>query len=287
VKGLVESALNEMLGSYLQEHPTEARRIFAKVMVAARAREAAKKARDITRKSAGIDSSLPGKLADCAVRNPASAELFIVEGDSAGGNAKQGRNREYQAILPLRGKILNVEKSALNKILGNPEVRTLITAIGTGIGSDFDIGKLRYHKIIIMTDADVDGAHIRTLLLTFFFRHMEELVERGHLYVAQPPLFRVRKGNRNHYVFTEEEMQAKVKELGRNVEVTRFKGLGEMNPTQLWETTMNPEARTLIRITLENLRRAEDTFVRLMGTEVAPRKLFITEYARRVKNLDI
>lgn len=287
VKGLVESAVNEMLGNYLQEHPTEARRVFAKVMLAARAREAAKKARDITRKSAGLDSSLPGKLADCAVRNPASAELFIVEGDSAGGNAKQGRNREFQAILPLRGKILNVEKSALNKVLGNHEVRTLITAIGTGIGKDFDISKLRYHKIIIMTDADVDGAHIRTLLLTFFFRHMEELIERGHLYAAQPPLFRVRKGSRDCYVFSEEEMTAKVKELGKNVEITRFKGLGEMNPTQLWDTTMNPEARTLTRITLEDLRKAEDAFVRLMGPEVGPRKLFITEYARRVKNLDI
>jgi DNA gyrase subunit B len=287
VKGIVESAVNEMLGSFLEEHPAEARRIFQKAEVSMRAREAAKKARDITRKQAGLENSLPGKLADCAVREPENAELFIVEGDSAGGNAKQGRNREYQAILPLRGKILNVEKAALNKILGNKEVRALITAIGTGIGTDFDLSRLRYHKIVIMTDADIDGAHIRTLLLTFFFRHMTELVERGHLFCAQPPLFRVRKGQKQAYVFTEKEMEDKLAEMGANTEVTRFKGLGEMNPTQLWDTTMNPESRTLTRITVEDLRRAEETFERLMGTEVLPRKMFIHEYARNVKNLDI
>ncbi len=287
VKGLVESAVNEMLASFMEEHPTEARRIFQKAEVSMRAREAAKKARDITRKQAGLESSLPGKLADCSVREPENSELFIVEGDSAGGNAKQGRNREYQAILPLRGKILNVEKAALNKILGNKEVRALITAIGTGIGNDFDLLRLRYHKIVIMTDADIDGAHIRTLLLTFFFRHMSELVERGHLFCAQPPLFRVRKGQKQAYVFTEKEMEVKLGEFGANTEVTRFKGLGEMNPTQLWETTMNPESRTLTRITVDDLRRAEETFERLMGAEVLPRKNFIYEYARNVKNLDI
>jgi len=287
VKGIVESVVNEMLSSYLEEHPTEARKIFAKAEVSARARDAAKKARDITRKRAGLDTALPGKLADCAIREPENAELFIVEGNSAGGNAKQGRDREYQAILPLRGKILNVEKAGLNKILGNAEVRALITAIGSGMGSDFDISRLRYHKVIIMTDADVDGAHIRTLLLTFFFRHMVELVERGHLFVALPPLYRVRKGQKSFYVFDDQALGAKTEELGGNVEVTRFKGLGEMNAKQLWETTMNPEARTLIRITMEDLRKAEETFEKLMGSDVQPRKVFITEYARNVKNLDV
>ncbi len=287
VKGLVESVVNEHLGIWLEEHPTEAKRIVHKAEVAAQAREEAKKARDIVRKKAGLESSLPGKLADCSTKDAENAELFIVEGDSAGGNAKQGRNREYQAILPIRGKILNVEKSGLNKVLSNKEVRALITAIGTGIGADFDISKLRYHKIILMTDADIDGAHIRTLLLTFFFRYMPKLVELGHLYVAQPPLYRIRKGNQNFYVFTESEKDKKVEELGGNVEVTRFKGLGEMNPEQLWDTTMNPETRTLIRIEVEDIRRANETFERLMGTEVAPRKLFITEYAKRVRNLDI
>ncbi len=287
IKGLVESAVNELLGMWLEEHPTEARKIFAKAEVAARVREAARKARDIIRKQAGLDTSLPGKLADCATRDPESAELFIVEGNSAGGNAKQGRNREFQAILPLRGKFLNVEKSSLNKMLSNNEVRTLISAIGTGIGNDFNIEKLRYHKIILMTDADVDGAHIRTLLLTFFFRHMEHLVELGHLHIAQPPLFCIRKGSQRHYVFTEAEMSRKAQELGGNVEVIRFKGLGEMNPEQLWETTMNPETRTLVRLTVEDLRGAAESFERLMGSEVQPRKVFIHEYARRVKNLDI
>ncbi len=287
VKGVVESIVNEYLGSWLEEHPTEARRIFSKAEVAARAREAARKARDIVRKQSGIDTSLPGKLADCATRNPESSELLIVEGDSAGGNAKQGRNREFQAVLPLRGKFLNVEKSALNKILSNQEVRTLISAIGTGIGNDFNIEKLRYHKIILMTDADVDGAHIRTLLLTFFFRYMEPLVELGHLYIAQPPLYRIRKGSQNIYVFSEKEMLENVKELGGNIEVTRFKGLGEMNAEQLWDTAMNPETRTLVRMTVDDLRRAADTFEKLMGVEVQPRKIFIHEYAKRVKNLDI
>jgi DNA gyrase subunit B len=287
VKGVVESVVNEMLASYLEEHPTDARKIVAKAEVSARAREAAKKARDITRKQAGLDTALPGKLADCAIREPENAELFIVEGASAGGNAKQGRDREYQAILPLRGKILNVEKAGLNRILSNKEVRALITAIGSGMGSEFDIAKLRYHKVIIMTDADVDGAHIRTLLLTFFFRHMVELVERGHLFVALPPLYRVRKGQRSHYVFTDRELEDKLKELGGNTEVTRFKGLGEMNAQQLWETTMSPEKRTLVRITMDDLRKAEETFDKLMGSDVQPRKVFITEYARNVKNLDV
>jgi DNA gyrase subunit B len=287
VKGIVESAVNEMLSSYLGEHPTEGRKIFNKAVVASKARIAAKKARDITRKSAGLDTSLPGKLADCSIREPESAEIFIVEGDSAGGNAKQGRNREYQAILPLRGKILNVEKAGLHRILGNKEIRTLITAIGTGIGADFDAEKLRYHKVVVMTDADVDGAHIRTLLLTFFFRHMVELVERGFLFVAQPPLFRVRKGQKTAYVFTEKELNEKLAEFGANCEVTRFKGLGEMTPQQLWDTTMNPETRTLTKITMDDLRRAEETFERLMGSEVQPRKMFITDYARTVKNLDV
>jgi len=290
IKGIVESVVNEHLGIWLEQHPAEARKIFSKAEIAAKAREAAKKAREIVRKQSGLDSSLPGKLADCSTRNPEVAELFVVEGDSAGGNAKQGRNREFQAILPLRGKILNVEKTGLNKMLSNNEVRTLISAIGCGIGDDFNLEKLRYHKVILMTDADIDGAHIRTLLLTFFYRYMRGLVERGHLYIAQPPLYRIRKGNHSYYVFSEAEMLSKVKELGGAggaVEVIRFKGLGEMNPDQLWATTMDPERRTLIRMTVEDIRQANETFERLMGQDVAPRKVFISEYAKRVKNLDI
>ncbi|WP_256205626.1 toprim domain-containing protein, partial [Calditerricola satsumensis] len=233
--------------------------------------------------------SLPGKLADCASRDPAMSELFLVEGDSAGGSAKMGRDRQYQAILPLRGKILNVEKARLDKILSNEEIRAIITAIGTGIGDDFDLSKARYHKIIIMTDADVDGAHIRTLLLTFFYRFMRELIEAGYVYIAQPPLYRIRKGKVVRYAHSEKEKEAILQEMGGKgePEITRFKGLGEMNADQLWETTMDPESRTLLRVTLEDAIEADQVFEMLMGDRVEPRREFIQEHAKFVRNLDI
>jgi len=278
VKGQVEQALGEFLSTHLDENPGVGKKIIERAAAAARAREAAKRARDIERKKAGLASSLPGKLTDCSDRNPENCELFIVEGDSAAGPAKQARNRNFQAVLPIRGKILNVEKASIHKILQNQEIRNIVAASGTGLSPNFNIDKLRYHKIVILTDADVDGAHIRTLLLTFFFSHMPELIERGHVYIALNPLFRLRKGKQKpHYVFTEEERDAKLAELGGSVEVTRFKGLGEMNP----------ETRTLLKVNIEDQKHAEEVFTRLMGNEVQPRKRFITEYAREVRNLDI
>jgi DNA gyrase subunit B len=289
VKGQVETAVGEALSMYFDENPGAAKRIVDRAASAARAREAAKRAREIERKKSGLSSSLPGKLTDCADRNPVNCELFIVEGASAAGPAKNARNRNFQAVLPIRGKILNVEKAHLHKALHNEEVRNIISAVGANIGQEFDQAKVRYHKVVIMTDADVDGAHIRTLLLTFFFNFMPQLIENGHLYIAVNPLFRLRRGKQKpHYVFNESERDAKVIEMGGGqIEVTRFKGLGEMNADELWECTMNPETRTLMRVNIEDHRHAEEVFERLMGEEVQSRKRFITEYAKAVRNLDI
>ncbi|MER3603466.1 MAG: DNA topoisomerase IV subunit B, partial [Thermus sp.] len=272
----------DALSQYLDEHPAEAKRIIEKCLTAARAREAARKARDLViRKGALEGTMLPGKLADCQERNPELCELFLVEGDSAGGSAKSGRDRRYQAILPLRGKILNVEKARVDKMLAHEEIRALITALGAGYGESMDLAKLRYGRVIIMTDADVDGAHIRTLLLTFFYRYMRPLIERGHLYIAQPPLYRLQVGKRVEYLYSDEELSERLKELdGKSYEVQRFKGLGEMNPEQLWETTMNPEKRVLKRVELLDALEASEVFERLMGQEVAPRREFIEEHAR-------
>jgi DNA gyrase subunit B len=288
IKGMVETNAGEALGTYFEENPGAAKKIVERAAAAARAREAAKKARDIERKKSGLTTSLPGKLTDCSDRNPENCELWIVEGVSAAGTAKDARNRVYQAVLPIRGKILNVERANLHKVLQNEEVRNLISATGTSIGNDFVYEKLRYHKIILMTDADVDGAHIRTLLLTFFFNFLPHLVENGHVFIAQNPLYRIRKGKQKSlYVFTEKERDAAVKQMGSGAEVTRFKGLGEMDSEDLKSTTMNPETRTLMRVQVEDRHHAEDVFARLMGDEVQPRKRFITEYAKSVKNLDI
>ncbi|MCL7414658.1 MAG: DNA topoisomerase (ATP-hydrolyzing) subunit B [ANME-2 cluster archaeon] len=289
VKGIVETLVGEGLREFLEEHPKEADNIIGKSVLAAQARDAARKARELTRRKSALEvSSLPGKLADCSEKDPALCEVYLVEGDSAGGSAKQGRSRAFQAILPLRGKILNVEKARLNKILKNNEIRALITAIGTGLGDDFDQAKARYHKIIIMTDADVDGAHIRTLLLTFFYRYMKQLIEMGYVYIAQPPLYRIKKGKVTQYVYTDAEKMAKVEELGgQGVGVQRFKGLGEMNPDQLWETTMDPQTRTLVQVTLDNAMDADEIFTVLMGDKVEPRREFIEQHAREVKNLDV
>ena len=291
VEGAVRSVVNELLSQYLEEHPKTANLIIDKAMSAARAREAARKARDLTRKKSALDvASLPGKLADCSWSDPALCEVYLVEGDSAGGSAKQGRMRDFQAILPLRGKIINVEKARIDKVLSNEEIRTMITAIGTGIKEEFDITKARYHKIIIMTDADVDGAHIRTLLLTFFFRQMPELIDAGYMYIAQPPLYRVAKGKEEFYAYTEKERDGYVERFGEgrsNVMVQRYKGLGEMNPEQLWKTTMDPGTRTMLRVTMEDAVLADQTFQTLMGDEVEPRRLFIEAHARFVTNLDI
>jgi DNA gyrase subunit B len=288
VAGAVQTVVNEALGAYLEENPQVARRIIEKCVNASRAREAARKARELVQRKGGLDSfSLPGKLADCTERDPEQAELYIVEGDSAGGSAKQGRDRRYQAILPLRGKILNVEKARLDKILQNNEIRTLITALGTSVGDQFDPTKLRYHRVIIMTDADVDGSHIRTLLLTFFFRHLEQIILDGHLYIAQPPLYRVKSGKKEIWTYTEGQREAALKELGEKAEIQRYKGLGEMNPTQLWETTMDPEQRTLIQVSIEDGVAADETFDMLMGAAVPPRKKFIQTHARDVVNLDV
>jgi DNA gyrase subunit B len=288
IKTLVEQATGEGLIQYLEENPSDARRIIEKALTAARARDAARKARDVIRKNAGESSTLPGKLADCSERDPARSELYIVEGDSAGGSAKMGRDRRTQAILPLRGKILNVEKARLDKMLGNEEIKALITALGAGISDMFDAGKLRYHRIIIMTDADVDGSHIRTLLLTFFFRHMPQLITGGYLYIAQPPLYRVANGKKAIWAYDEEQLQAALKELGKDrTTIQRYKGLGEMNPEQLWETTMNPETRTLLQVTIEDAMLADETFDMLMGNNVAPRKRFIQTHAKNVRNLDV
>jgi DNA gyrase subunit B len=292
VKGQVQAALTDSLMQYLEENPGDGRRIIEKCLTAARAREAARKARDLVIRKGALDGlSLPGKLADCQERDPARSELFIVEGDSAGGSAKQGRDRRFQAILPLRGKVLNVEKARLDKIVASENVRPLIIALGAGIeGIDdsFDITKLRYHRIIIMTDADVDGAHIRTLLLTFFYRHMRQVIEQGYLYIAQPPLYRVSTGKVTKYAQSERERDRLVKEMNvKNISVQRFKGLGEMNADQLWETTMNPETRVLLRAEIEDAGEAEAIFTKLMGEKVEPRKDFIKSEARKVRNLDI
>jgi len=290
VKSHVESAVGEGLSVYLEEHPDDARKIVEKCITVARAREAARKARDlIIRRNALDTGTLPGKLADCSEKEPAHCEVFLVEGDSAGGSAKQGRNRRFQAILPLRGKILNVEKAAPDKMLSNEEIRVIITALGAGIDTEIDMSRLRYHRVILMTDADVDGSHIRTLLLTFFFRHMTELINRGHLYIAQPPLYRVKAGHEQHWVYSELEKEAILKKIkgAKKAEVQRYKGLGEMTPEQLWQTTMNPETRTLLGVSIADAAKADQIFQVLMGGDVPPRKAFIQAHARSVRNLDI
>jgi len=289
VAGIVQSVVYESFTSYLEENPSIARRIIEKCLTAARAREAARKARELVQRKGALDTfSLPGKLADCTERDPAKAELYIVEGDSAGGSAKQGRDRRFQAVLPLRGKILNVEKARLDRMLHNEEIRALITALGTGIGDQYDRSKLRYHRIILMTDADVDGAHIRTLLLTFFFRYLEGLIVDGHLYIAQPPLYRLQSGKEVYYVYSDEERDAILNRGdGKTWDVQRYKGLGEMNPEQLWETTMDPARRTLLQVTIDDAVKADETFNMLMGSAVPPRKRFIQAHAREVRNLDI
>ena len=291
IRGVVETAVNENVYAFLIEHPKQAKIIIEKCIKSARVREAAKKARDLTRRKTALDSlALPGKLSDCSEKDPKLSEIFLVEGDSAGGSARQGRDRNRQAVLPLRGKILNVEKARLDKILSSEEIKNMITAFGCGIGDDFELDKLRYHKIIIMTDADVDGAHIRTLLLTFFYRYMMPLVEAGHVYAAQPPLYKVKKGKKEYYTYSENEQKKLMKSLteqGGKSDIQRYKGLGEMDYNQLWETTMDYDKRTLIQITVEDASAADDIFTTLMGDKVPPRKKFIEENARYVKNLDI
>ena len=296
VRGAVEAAINEHLGFFLDENPKAAKAIIEKSLSAARAREAARKARDLARKKSALEGGvLPGKLADCSISDPSLCEIYLVEGDSAGGSAKQGRDRSFQAILPLKGKILNVERARIDKILSNEEIRAMITAIGCGIRDDFVLENARYHKIIIMTDADVDGAHIRTLLLTFFFRQMRDLIEEGYIYIAQPPLYRVAKGKKEHYAYSEEERLEFIDRLsngkgdgeGRGIHIQRYKGLGEMNPDQLWRTTMDPEARTIFQVTVESASEADSIFSRLMGGNVEPRRLFIEKNAKYVKNLDV
>lgn len=289
VRGIVDSIVSEGLSEYFEENPVISKKIIEKSIMASRAREAARKARELTRRKNALEvSSLPGKLADCSVKDPEQAEIYLVEGDSAGGSAKQGRDRRFQAILPLRGKILNVEKARLDKILNNEEIRTMITAFGSGIGSEFDITKRRYGKIIIMTDADVDGAHIRTLLLTFFCRYMRPLIENGHVYIAQPPLYQIRKGRSHWYTYSDEELAQKLDEIGRDgITVQRYKGLGEMNPEQLWETTMDPEKRTVLQVHLREAEEADSIFTILMGDKVEPRRRFIEEHANLVRNLDL
>ena len=285
-----ESLFAENFADYLSEHPAVAKKVIDKSVMAARAREAARKARELTRRKNALEvSSLPGKLADCSTRDASISELYIVEGDSAGGSAKQGRDRAFQAILPLRGKILNVEKARLDKILSNNEIRAIITALGTGIGDDFDISKARYHKIIIMTDADVDGAHIRTLLLTFFYRYMPDLIEEGYVYIAQPPLYKVSQGKTVRYAYSDKEKDEILRQMGEKPRpnVQRYKGLGEMNPNQLWETTMDPESRTLLKVQLEDAIDADAIFETLMGDKVEPRRDFIQQHAKYVRNLDI
>ncbi|KMN43173.1 DNA topoisomerase (ATP-hydrolyzing) subunit B [Bacillus cereus] len=287
---ITESVFSEAFEKFLLENPNVARKIVEKGTMAARARVAAKKARELTRRKSALEvSSLPGKLADCSSKDPAISEIYIVEGDSAGGSAKQGRDRHFQAILPLKGKIINVEKARLDKILSNDEVRTIITAIGTNIGGDFDIEKARYHKVIIMTDADVDGAHIRTLLLTFFYRYMRQIIEHGYIYIAQPPLFKVQQGKKIQYAYNDKELEKILAELPAQPKpgIQRYKGLGEMNPTQLWETTMDPEVRSLLQVSLQDAIEADETFEILMGDKVEPRRNFIQENAKYVKNLDI
>lgn len=289
MRGIVETITTEALQAFLEENPGESKIIIEKTIRAARAREAARKARELTRRKGLLDSmALPGKLADCSERDPKLSEIFLVEGDSAGGSAKQGRDRRIQAILPLRGKILNVEKARLDKILNYNEIRAMITAFGCGIDDEFDLEKLRYHKIVIMTDADVDGAHIRTLLLTFFYRYMKPLVDYGYVYIAQPPLYKIKKGKEEHYVYSDKELDALLDQIGRTgVSLQRYKGLGEMNPEQLWDTTMDPEKRTLIQVTVDDAVRADEIFTTLMGDKVKPRRDFIEENAKYVSNLDV
>jgi DNA gyrase subunit B len=288
MKGTVETILNEKLGEYLLEHPREAETIIGKAKMAAKAREAARKARELTRRKGYLESTtLPGKLADCSDRRPEITEIYIVEGDSAGGSAKQGRDRQFQAILPLRGKIINVEKAPIDRILKNNEIQALITALGTSIADEFDLEKARYHKIIIMSDADVEGAQIRTLLLTFFLRFMKELIEAGYVFIAQPPLYKVSKGKTTMYAYTDDEKDQMVEDIGGRVSIQRYKGLGEMNAHQLWDTTMDPATRTLLRVTIEDAMRADELFTLLMGDQVAPRRAFIQDHAKEVKNLDI
>jgi DNA gyrase subunit B len=291
VRGIVESLVNDKLNTWLEEHPSAGRTVIEKAVQAARARDAARKARDLTRKRSALETGiLPGKLADCSVTDSSISELYLVEGDSAGGTAKQGRDRTFQAILPLRGKILNVEKARIDKVLSNEEIRAMITAIGTGIGDDFDLENARYHKTILMTDADVDGAHIRTLLLTFFFRQMKELIEAGYIYIAQPPLYRIQKGKKEFYCYSDaerDEIVAKLDGSKGGLNLQRYKGLGEMNADQLWDTTMNPEKRTLLRVTIDEATEASLLFERLMGEEVEPRREFIEKNARYVRNLDV
>jgi DNA gyrase subunit B len=288
IEGIVRGIVEEGLNQYLEENPTEAKSVIEKCILSSRAREAARKARDVVRRASALEGgTLAGKLADCSDKNPANCEIYLVEGESAGGSAKMGRDRGFQAILPLKGKILNVEKARLDKILSNEEIRTLITALGTGISEDFDIKKLRYDRIILMTDADVDGAHIRTLLLTFLYRYMQTLVEEGHIYIAQPPLYNVKKGKKETYIYNDTELEKLRQELGDGILVQRYKGLGEMDPTQLWETTMDPETRTLRKVSLEDIVAADEVFSTLMGEKVEPRKQFIQTYAKEVKNLDI
>lgn len=289
VRSIVDSVMGEGLGTFLEENPPVAKRILEKAITSSRAREAARKAKELTRRKSALESStLPGKLADCSERDPSLCELYLVEGDSAGGSAKQGRDRRFQAILPLRGKILNVEKSRLDKILANEEIRAMITALGTGISEEFDISKARYHKVILMSDADIDGAHIRTLLLTFFYRYMKPLVEAGYVYIAQPPLYRVKKGRSENYVYSDAELEKLLNKIGRQgIGIQRYKGLGEMDAVQLWETTMDPETRTVLQVTLEDAIEADSVFSMLMGDKVEPRRDFIVENAHLVRNLDV
>jgi DNA gyrase subunit B len=288
-RGIVESLTYNQINIYLEENPKDGKVILEKAVSSQRAREAARKARDLTRRKSVLENTtLPGKLADCQDSGIETTEIYIVEGKSAGGSAKQGRDKKFQAILPLRGKILNVEKARLDRILSSEEIKIMITAFGTGIGEDFDIEKLRYGKIVLMTDADVDGAHIRTLLLTFLFRYMKELIDNGHIYIAQPPLYKVNKGKQEHYVYSDNELEKLLDEVGRtNYSIQRYKGLGEMNPEQLWDTTMNPETRTFLRVTLEDAVAADEIFTTLMGDKVEPRREFIEKNAKFVKNLDI
>ncbi|NRT90551.1 DNA topoisomerase (ATP-hydrolyzing) subunit B [Clostridium beijerinckii] len=290
VRGIVDSIVGENIGIFLEENPNIGKMIVDKALMAARARDAARKARELTRKSVLERSTLPGKLADCSSKDPRECEIYIVEGDSAGGSAKQGRNRKFQAILPLRGKILNVEKQRLDRILNADTIRSMVTAFGAGIGNDFDVDKIRYNRIIIMTDADVDGAHIRTLLLTFFYRYMRNLIDDGHVYIAQPPLYKVSKGKKDYYAYSDPELESVLSELGgkdNSTDIQRYKGLGEMNASQLWDTTMDPEKRILLKVNIEDAMAADEIFTILMGEKVEPRKEFIQQNARNVVNLDI
>ncbi len=289
VRSIVDAVVVEGLGTFLEENPAVSKRILEKAITASRAREAARKARDLTRRKSALESStLPGKLADCSDKDPSVSELYLVEGDSAGGSAKQGRDRRFQAILPLRGKIINVEKARLDRILANEEIRAMITALGTGIGEEFDLSKARYHKIILMSDADIDGAHIRTLLLTFFYRYMRPLIDKGYVFIAQPPLYKVKKGKLEHYIYNDQELEKLLKRIGREgIALQRYKGLGEMDATQLWETTMDPDTRTVMQVNLEDAIEADAIFSMLMGDKVEPRREFIQKNAALVRNLDV